>query len=88
MPVAEEALAIELPLQQARDTLREAIQSETLDALRTALANAKEKGLKPGDKEVEFDGGYETDGHIVVIQDQALPLTILSIYPRITTFDE
>tara|TARA_B100000963_G_scaffold60956_3_gene48926 strand:+ start:221 stop:2509 length:2289 start_codon:yes stop_codon:yes gene_type:complete len=53
-------------------------------------ANAMDKpiALFSGDKEVEFDGGYETDGHIVVIQDQALPLTVLSIYPRITTFDE
>ena len=53
-------------------------------------ANAMDNpiALFSGDKEVEFDGGYETDGHIVVIQDQALPLTVLSIYPRITTFDE
>jgi len=41
-----------------------------------------------GDKEVEFDGGYETDGYVVVKQDQALPLTVLAIYPHMTTFDE
>ncbi len=41
-----------------------------------------------GDKEVEFDGGYETDGHVVVTQSQALPLTVLALYPRLTTFDE
>ena len=41
-----------------------------------------------GDKEVEFDGGYETDGHVVVSQAQALPLTVLALYPRLTTFDE
>ena len=44
--------------------------------------------LYSGDKDVEFDGGYETDGYVVVKQDQALPLTVLAIYPRITTFDE
>ena len=41
-----------------------------------------------GDKEVEFDGGDETDGHVVVTQSQALPLTVLALYPRLTTFDE
>ena len=40
-----------------------------------------------GDKEVEFRGNYETDGFIFVRQSQPLPLTILSLYPRLQTND-
>ncbi len=40
-----------------------------------------------GDKEVEFRGNYETDGFIFVRQDQPLPLTILSLYPKLQTND-
>jgi hypothetical protein len=44
-------------------------------------------GVFTGDKEVEFRGNYETDGFIYVRQDQPLPLTILSLYPRLQTND-
>jgi hypothetical protein len=40
-----------------------------------------------GDKEVEFRGNYETDGFIFVRQAQPLPLTILSLYPKLQTND-
>jgi len=40
-----------------------------------------------GDKEIEFRGNYETDGHIYVRQTQPLPLTVLSLYPRLVTND-
>jgi hypothetical protein len=40
-----------------------------------------------GDKEVEFRGNYETDGHIFVRQTQPLPLTVLSLYPELVTND-
>jgi hypothetical protein len=40
-----------------------------------------------GDKEIEFRGNYETDGYVYVRQDQPLPLTILSLYPRLVTND-
>jgi len=40
-----------------------------------------------GDKDVEFRGNYETDGFIVVRQTQPLPLTILSLYPKLQTND-
>lgn len=43
--------------------------------------------LFTGDKEIEFRGGYETEASIVVQQDQPLPLTILALYPRLTTFE-
>ena len=40
-----------------------------------------------GDKEVEFTDDYNTDGFIFVKQDQALPLTVLALYPTIVTTD-
>ena len=40
-----------------------------------------------GDKEVEFRGNYETDGFVYVRQTQPLPLTILSLYPKLQTND-
>ena len=40
-----------------------------------------------GDKEIEFRGNYESDGFIFVRQTQPLPLTILSLYPDLTTND-
>lgn len=51
------------------------------DAMDTAVA------LFSGDKDVEFDGDYDSDGFVVVRQDQPLPLTVLAIYPRLQTFD-
>jgi len=52
-------------------------------------ANAMNSGINvfTGDKEVEFRGNYETDGFIFVRQTQPLPLTILSLYPKLQTND-
>tara|TARA_R100000742_G_C4279680_1_gene105269 strand:+ start:4901 stop:7492 length:2592 start_codon:yes stop_codon:yes gene_type:complete len=44
--------------------------------------------LFTGDKEVEFRGGYDNDGFVVVVQDDAMPLTVLAIFPRLQTFDQ
>lgn len=44
--------------------------------------------LFSGDKELEFRGGFDTDGFIVVRQAQPLPMTILGIFPRLITFDQ
>ncbi len=43
--------------------------------------------LFSGDKVVDFRGDYEMEGQILIIQDQPLPLTIVAIMPRLTTFD-
>ena len=40
-----------------------------------------------GDKPIEFRGNYETDGYIFVRQAEPLPLTVLSLYPRLVTND-
>ena len=47
----------------------------------------KAVALFTGDKDIEFRGGYDSDGFICIKQDQALPLTILALYPRLQTFD-
>ena len=44
--------------------------------------------LFTGDKEIEFRGGFDTDGFVVVQQDQPLPLTVIGIFPRLITFDQ
>ncbi len=44
--------------------------------------------LFTGDKEIEFRGGFDNDGFVVVQQDQPLPLTIIGIFPRLITFDQ
>ena len=44
--------------------------------------------LFTGDKEIEFRGGFDTDGFVVVQQAQPLPLTIIGIFPRLITFDQ
>ena len=41
-----------------------------------------------GDKELEFRGGFDNDGFIVVKQNQPLPTTVLAIFPRLQTFDQ
>ena len=40
-----------------------------------------------GDKEVSWDAGYETEGRILIRQDQPLPMTVLAIMPRVRTND-
>ena len=52
-------------------------------------ANPMNSGISvfTGDKEIEFRGNYETDGFIFVRQNQPLPLTILSLYPKLQTND-
>ena len=52
-------------------------------------ANPMDQGISPftGDKQVEFRGNYDTDGFMMVRQTQPLPLTLLSLYPRLVTND-
>jgi hypothetical protein len=52
-------------------------------------ANPMDSGVNvfTGDKDIEFRGNYETDGFIFVRQTQPLPLTVLSLYPRLITND-
>jgi len=40
-----------------------------------------------GDKEIEFRDDYNTDGYIVIKQEQALPCSVLAIYPTVVTSD-
>lgn len=40
-----------------------------------------------GDKEVPWPAGYETEGRIMIIQDQPLPMTVAAIMPQVSTSD-
>lgn len=41
--------------------------------------------LFSGDKDMDWPGGYETRGGMVIRQDQPLPLTVLALVPRVNT---
>ena len=40
-----------------------------------------------GDKEIEFDDDFNSDGFIFVKQDQPLPCSVLALYPTLVTSD-
>ena len=52
------------------------------DSMDTALT------LFTGDKTAEFNGGYDDDGTITIVQDLPLPMTILAIFPTLSVFDK
>lgn len=43
--------------------------------------------LFTGDKSVNWNNGYETEGYIYLRQDQPLPFTLLGLYPQVVTQD-
>jgi hypothetical protein len=43
--------------------------------------------LFTGDKSLAFRGGWETEGHVVIVQDQPLPIHITAIITRLVTND-
>ena len=43
--------------------------------------------LFTGDKTIELPTGFDQDGFVVVRQDLALPMSVLAIFARVTTFD-
>ena len=65
----------------AEDQLDRIAFRQTADAM-TALS------MFSGDKDIEFRGGFDQDGFIVVQQDQPLPMTVLAIFPRLQAFDQ
>jgi hypothetical protein len=44
--------------------------------------------LFTGDKDVEFEGGFDDDDRIYARQTQPLPMTVLALFPRLNTFDK
>ena len=43
--------------------------------------------LFTGDKLMDWPGGYDFDGYVMVVQDQPLPMTVVAIMPQVHTFD-
>jgi len=60
---------------------------ETIPFRDSSMAASEAVPLFTGDKTVEFTGTYYENDTIHIRQTQALPATILAIYPRLTTFD-
>mgnify|MGYP003664649013 FL=1 len=60
---------------------------ETIPFRNSSLPISSPIPLFTGDKDVEFRGDYEKDGHVVVVQDQPLPLNLVALFPRLNTFD-
>ena len=44
--------------------------------------------LFTGDKEIELNGNYDTDGQLTIRQDQPLPMNILAVFATLSTFDQ
>jgi len=44
--------------------------------------------LFTGDKEIELNGNYDSDGQLTIRQDQPLPMTVLAVYATLSTFDQ
>lgn len=40
-----------------------------------------------GDKEISFPKGYDKSAKVMVVQDQPLPMTVLSIMPRVAVYE-
>ena len=60
---------------------------ETIPFRDSSMAASVAVPLFTGDKEVEFTGTFFENDKVYLSQNQALPCTILAIYPRFTTFD-
>ena len=54
----------------------------------SAAAMDEAIALYTGDKEIELNGNYDTDGQITIRQDQPLPMTVLAVYATLSTFDQ
>ena len=53
----------------------------------TSNLSAPVDTLLAGDKEIEFRDDYNSDGFIIIKQDQPLPCSVLAIYPTLVTSD-
>jgi hypothetical protein len=60
---------------------------DTMTFRTTADAMNNPPALFTGDKRVEWNGSYETEGSMYFRQEQPLPLTILGLFPQLRTED-
>ena len=63
-------------------------QLDTVPFRSTSDTMDKALSLFTGDKTVEFNGGYDDDATITIIQDLPLPMSILAIFPTLSVFDK
>ena len=62
-------------------------QFETITFRDSTMPASEPIELFSGDKDIAFTGTFYENDIITIRQDEALPLTILAIFPRLTTFD-
>jgi len=63
-------------------------QLDTVNFRSSADKMDKALSLFSGDKTVEFNGGYDDDATITIVQDLPLPMTILALFPTLSVFDK
>jgi hypothetical protein len=64
--------------------------ADTLDELQFRSASDPMNQPPPlfsGDKLMEWPGGYDFDGYVMVEQVQPFPMTLVAVMPQVTTFD-
>ena len=64
--------------------------ASTLDELQFRSASDPMDQPPPlftGDKLMDWPGGYDFDGYVMVKQVQPLPMTVVALMPQVTTFD-
>lgn len=64
--------------------------ADTLDEIEFRSASDKMDEPPPlfsGDKFMNWPGGYDTDGYVMVTQEQPLPMTVVAIMPQLETQD-
>ena len=44
--------------------------------------------LFSGDKEIELNSDYDSDGQLTIRQEQPLPMTVLAVFSTMSTFDQ
>lgn len=62
-------------------------QFETISFRDSTMPASEPIELFSGDKDIAFVGTFYENDIITIRQDTALPLTVLAIFPRLTTFD-
>ena len=61
---------------------------DTLSFRTSGMAQNEAVPMFTGDKTIEFNGGFDDDGTLVIKQDQALPMTLLAVFPSIAVYDK
>jgi hypothetical protein len=62
-------------------------QTDLIPFRDSSMAMDQAVKLFSGDKQIEFNSDYETDGFVYIQQEQPLPMTITALFPQLNTYD-